>query len=312
MIKSLRIIDGFAKDLPGLFERDFSFAPGLTILWGENASGKSTILKILAAYCGIENGGWSDYHDPLKFSFGSKDKPFPERFCGIAPGKCKAEVDWDGSPSFFLNIPAGYGKSGYIYDSPKDSPDGITDIMEQIGRSMNSLSTGQNVLRKFLKIGEMLSNPPVLDRDMPMAANSVWEKNWEDQRNYFKSLPADGSMTILMDEPDSGLSIPNEHSFWKHIIPDLLKKHQVIISTHSRMVFNLPIDFNVIELTPNYWRQCSEIMSEQSKGNAPLVDSQDPDVFSRAVKSMIKAEKKKMKEENDTPAAALARLMGRD
>ena len=96
MISTLKILSGYAIKLPRLKE-PIDFQPGLSVLFGENATGKSTVLKIVAAYCSIDKGGWSKCPEPWL----RNDEDFPKCFKRYSPGSCEAELQWDGTATLF-------------------------------------------------------------------------------------------------------------------------------------------------------------------------------------------------------------------
>lgn len=112
MIRSLRATAGYAANLPALKNRTFEFEAGLTVLFGQNASGKSTILKLLAAYSGCQRPGWTtyseDYHPHKPYSVPRQARaPFPERFAESVLGGVRAEVQWDGTSTYYsTGLPA--------------------------------------------------------------------------------------------------------------------------------------------------------------------------------------------------------------
>lgn len=63
MITRVRITDPehcgvpWAKDVPWLKDLDVTFSPGLTVIFGPNASGKSTLLTLLARHLHCAQGG---------------------------------------------------------------------------------------------------------------------------------------------------------------------------------------------------------------------------------------------------------------
>ena len=101
MITHIKFDRGFATQLRCTGNKTFKFTPGINVLFGPNGCGKSTIVKTLKAYCGIETGGWSEVSDPATLGTTSTALGFPTAYASLAPGKCFANVGWTGNPSFF-------------------------------------------------------------------------------------------------------------------------------------------------------------------------------------------------------------------
>jgi len=224
----------------------------------------------------------------------------PDAYHRLAPGHCRAEVDWDRSPTLFWNVPAGQVRPSYLFDDPEDSPDGITDMDDQIISMMATPSSGQEMIGKLQRIEALSKKPPNLDLPPKDHWNEVWEQNWVDQRTYLTSGPGGGAITILMDEPDVGLSIPNEYNLWTLVLPRLTPKHQVILATHSQMVPRMPLDFDVIELTTDYWETCRERLESLSPTSEHRIDSPDQEAFRRTVKANeVESRRQARKREKD-------------
>jgi predicted AAA+ superfamily ATPase len=103
MITKAEVLSGFAAKLPA-FGKSYEFGPGLNVLFGPNGCGKTTMVGILGAYSGTQ-AGWSRFLDP---PFGeAKDTRFPKRFKQISPGKCEANVHWDGTANFLMSPETG-------------------------------------------------------------------------------------------------------------------------------------------------------------------------------------------------------------
>lgn len=256
MISSMKIIDGFAAALPAFADKKkYTFVKGVNLLYGRNGSGKSTLMHVLAGYCGLSTdrkrgGGWSKF--PSVFY---KDGPiqFPRDFKENTVGKTVAEVEWDGTPTFFnssTHSDAGTLMSGSFFDSAADSPDGITDIAEQANLLMSPLSEGELRGYKLGKTFDAIKKFPKPITEVPQRTRPSEEA----YINYVKSLPRTGPHTILLDEIDKSLGLDSQITFWTNIVPQFYQSgHQFIISTHSIIPIILKNEnFNYIEMEDGF------------------------------------------------------------
>lgn len=264
MIGALQVLSGYAVKLPRMKET-FHFHPGLNILFGPNGCGKSTTLKIAAAYCGCTSG-WSGFHPPhalFGFSFGKKKgiQTLPESFHRLSPGGCKATLEWDGTPTLFSDpgVTDATMWHEFFYDK-KDSPDGMTGIDDQASVIWGKPSAGQLRLSKLQNYYKALSNPPIISKLPNVHYNSTWMGAYQKMVDYVNSLSKVGPVTLLLDEPERSLSIENQMLFWKRFIPKVSKDFQVVIATHS--VFSLTHEANWIEFEPGYLNKSREAIKE--------------------------------------------------
>lgn len=256
MITGMKVISGYAAKLKAL-AKPVELDKGLNIFFGPNACGKTTAIRLLGAYSGCqENGGWSTYIKPLMLPLSVKEKclDYPERFRYIAPAKCEVEVSWDGTASF-MHL-ADVSDQPLRYFGEEDDSDGLVSDMERVFAERQA-SAGQ---RRMIRLNRLLKQ--FMELKVPDSTkikpdggwNSVWEKAVTDFTDYAKTLPRTGPPTLLLDEPDRSLSIPNQAEFWK-ILYKVSEKVQVIVATHSIFALYAPSS-NVIEMQEDYLKEC--------------------------------------------------------
>lgn len=93
MIEYIRFNSGYPLDLPALGRKKINFRERITVLYGPNGTGKTTILQAAAEKTGCGNGGWSVGPEEIN----NGDYPFPDnRKSGF-----DADIKWDGRPVFY-------------------------------------------------------------------------------------------------------------------------------------------------------------------------------------------------------------------
>lgn len=263
MIKSFQFLSGFATAFPHLKDRKFQFNDNLNILFGNVGSCKSTMLKAMAAYCGIQVGGWSTISDPPKLAY---DKPehFPLCYRNYSPGQCDARVEWDGKPTFFNDSEAmGKNDNTWFFSNASQSADGITSEAEQMDILASKPSSGQYRIHKINKIMKVIQYPPNLEVVPPNILDPRMRELAKLEVAYIQSLPRDGKITLLLDEPEKALSIPKQIELFD-VLVKLSEHFQLIVATHSPFILEYK-KVNIIDISNGYVRECRNLIKGLSK-----------------------------------------------
>lgn len=263
MIKSFQFLSGFAINFSHIKDRKFQFTDGLNVLFGNVGSCKSTMLKSIAGYCGIEKGGWSSISEPHRLGY-ETIKHFPFCYRNYAPGQVDSFVEWDGTPSFYNDSEAmTKADSNWFFSNPNQSADGITSDAEQLDIMASKPSSGQYRIHKINKIMKVIQYPP----DLTIIPSNIVDPRMRELAKlevaYIQSLPRNGKMTLLLDEPEKALSIPKQVELFD-VLTKLSEHFQVIIATHSPFILDYK-KANIIDITPGYIAEVRKIVKEKFK-----------------------------------------------
>lgn len=262
-----------------LIGRKFEFKDGINLIFGPNASGKTTILKAIAGAGGTTDG-YATLGSPLDIRDYGLDRDgctsdTMKRYISNLM-KNSADIDWDGAPIYYDNFcnRQSYGSIGDLCGSVLGN-----SICDEILYTMskNKISMGQNsiyLLSRLMDIAkEHLSYADIFSKYVnqdgtykkDFGVNDVWEKAYKVQMDYYlgfeKSLVKSPS-TFLFDELDKSLDIGNIYMLYTEILPQLVKDTgiQIIIISHSPLVLSEKIRnhemYNFISIDEKYTKDC--------------------------------------------------------
>ena len=249
MIKSIKFVEGFVLDLYKDAPKQFNFTDGMNILFSGNGAGKSVALKFLKAYCSIQNAGWTNVVDPKVLA----PDGFPHAYRAFTPDKDRVVVDWDGTPVFY-NSGDIADSNAWFFQKSGVSEDGLSTEKERFDTMVEKPSSGQYRLKKINKMLSIIGNPPKIEPNPKFGDVSA-------QLEYLESLPKDGKLTILLDEPERSLSLPKQKKLLD-VLMSFADKHQIIMACHSPFALSLPRDkVNFIEIEPSYIEECDKLFN---------------------------------------------------
>lgn len=263
MIRSIKFTGGYASGV-GTLRKQFTFKPGVNVLFGPNGSGKSTIIKTLAKY-GFTRAGWTTWEwSVLGHAFaslahgsdGADERDMMNEYLTEYQHRndCMADVDIDG-PVFLCNEEF-YDGSGVPLAASGIGQGAMHNIEALLLRMDGSrMSTGEN------RRAELNS---MIDRISKTAFTLGERPDDTDGRNamrvflydYISAHRVGGCDTFLMDEPDRTLDLPTAAMLYREVIPSYAAAGaQVIVATHSPFAL-VNSSFNLIDVKRGYIRQC--------------------------------------------------------
>lgn len=261
-----------------LLGRKIEFESGkINLIFGPNASGKTTILKAIAGNAGIMDDGYPKLYRPLEFDNGFGEKMTNEivrRFYNKLM-KNSADIEWDGSPVYYDNFAnkKDYGHIGDMLGSVLGN-----DLGTEVGYRLykNKISLGQNTIyllnrlmdiaKEHLCFADLFKDYVNQDGTIKeMRMNDVWSDTYRLQLEYFlgfeKSLVKSPG-TFLFDELDKSLDVANIYALYTDVLPKLVEETgvQVIIISHSPLVLSEKIlgnnIYNFISMDEAYSEDC--------------------------------------------------------
>lgn len=265
MITTSRIISGWPSELPALKGKTFEFSPKLTVLFGPNGCGKTTLLQATAGFTGCpDHGGWSAFVSPMDDRV-KREKPdprepwrtgiyeYPERFRNRTPGGASVELGWDGVPAF-LHLPAKSDTTQpFYFEQPHDLLGDGFGLFDEQRRGSRRASSGQLRAMRLEQLFSAVQKPPEI-KVRQTNVNEVWMQPERDFVAYANSLRSGLRTkrvpTVFMDEPDRSLDLDTQMRFWTNVVPKFVESGvQVIISTHSIFaLFSKKLCPNAVEI----------------------------------------------------------------
>lgn len=250
MIKSFKLnkkqcLHDYESDIKFLSKK-INFKPGLNIVFGPNGSGKSTLLKIIARqHFALRSG--KPVLTTSDISNLSKSKELAHT--GL--------VEHDGQPLIFVDPRVDVGLISGAFDD-EFFGDGVRTIMQK------KSSTGQYTSMRINEALKMImespeSFPAEIERRVSVnEVNNLWKDRFlQAEKMLEPSIPV-GQKTILMDEPESGLSLLWQSGLWKNVFEsEQAKKFQIIVATHSPFALGIK-HAHYIETEHGYVDQCVE------------------------------------------------------
>lgn len=215
--------------------KEIKFTDGVNILFAPNGAGKSSLLKMLAYSLACEQGGISKVTDQWRFDIMS----------GLISSDQKGtildgiNIFHDGKPAVYADARKKVGLNVKMELDDDFQKEGLDELLEK-------RSDGFKTINRTKRVFQYLDDFKSLPKEMEYKYNK--DKLPECFKAVLEGKIPKGKPTILMDEPESGLSAIFQGNFFSNLGEQKnFNKFQWIIATHSPFVLLLP-NVNVISL----------------------------------------------------------------
>lgn len=228
----------FLKDLYFFKKtKEIQFTDGVNILFAPNGAGKSSVLKMMAYALACEQGGISKVTDKWRFDV-MTGNILSEQNETILDG---INIFHDGKPAIYADARKTIGLNVKMELDDDFQREGVDELLEK-------RSDGFKTIHRTKKIFQYLNDFESFPKEMDYKSESIKNKIPESLKELLKGKIPEGKPTILMDEPESGLSAIFQGNFFSNLSEQKhFNKFQWIIATHSPFALLLP-NVNVISL----------------------------------------------------------------
>lgn len=246
----------------------------VNLIFGPNASGKTTILKSIASLCLCDDGwgkpvsyfslkGCGSFINNRPTDIGTLTNLVAEYIDGKKPSSFDA--CWDGDPIYYHNfenrVSAEFGDlCGSVIDSAFEEMNWWLECNQASGAEK-----GIWILTKLL--GKMKSKATFEDLYGSCEKGEYQKIAYDAQKAYYDSLKEKSGRTetvntFLFDEIDKSMDINNVISLYRDVLPDVVRKtgQQVIVVSHSPIVLQDKVyksdRYNFISIDEEYTERC--------------------------------------------------------
>jgi energy-coupling factor transporter ATP-binding protein EcfA2 len=280
------VIDGFENQTARscLLGKSFEFSKDkINIIFGPNASGKSTILKSIANYalCGGDRicDGFTNVEKYRNIDYGLSETPNEDllkRNIFNSAGNV-FEIEWDGNPVYYQNYSNrkstgtiddwnsplfGSFRDNILFEMNKSkSSDGMitADIMGYIFQLAESKYSVENIKKEFERVSK--------SKELCGLGYEPYQVSYDWIMKHYNKIKYSNHVTFLFDEIDKSLDILNTKFIFKYILPEIKKinNDQIIVVSHSPLILSESIankeNYNIISLDEEYTQKVRKLIS---------------------------------------------------
>lgn len=244
-VKWLAQVDAFKQP------REFTFTPGLNVLWGRNGAGKTSLTKLLARIFHCEQSGAPVVtEESLRVLAGNSINNELD-----VEASLELEHDGQGVRHFDPGHAAGLIGNGAAFDWDFGG-EGLQNLMFRGSAGQTTMFRSDRLTQEI--IADVV--PRVTWKIRRAHVNSLWQARCDLAARLLKKNSKKGPPTILLDEPERSYDLNTQGGLWR-MMRAYADEVQFIVASHSLFALGIP-EANYIELSPGYLQQALTIVDK--------------------------------------------------